>query len=79
MHSFFVYIWSRPPSLHPPWVGGVGGGVGHYQPQGGKGEDLIWGQYTEACKDEDIGMNIQGHYQPEGGRGRSHIGAYVCI
>ena len=27
----YILIWSRPPSLHPPWVGG-----GHYQPQGGK-------------------------------------------
>ena len=76
----FLFIYGPVLRLStPPWVGGVGGGVGHYQPQGGKGEDLIWGQYTEACKDEDIGMNIQGHYQPEGGRGRSHIGAYVCI
>ena len=31
----YTYIWSRPPSLHPT--------MGHYQPQGGKGEDLIWG------------------------------------
>ena len=46
---------------------------------GGKGEDLIWGQYMEACKNEDIGMNIQGHYQPQGEGGRSHMGAYIYI
>ena len=28
----------------------------------------------EACKDEDIGMNIQGHYQPPGGRGKISYG-----
>ena len=54
----------------------------HYQPQGGKGEDLIEGQYMEACKDESIGMNIQGHYQPQGGRGKISYGGiyiYVCM
>ena len=47
MYTVHIYIWSRPPSsvsppTHPMGWGG-GGGVGHYQPQGGKGQDLIWG------------------------------------
>ena len=56
------------------------GSGGHYQPQRGKGEDLIEGQYMEACKDEDIGMNIQGHYQPQGERGKiSYGGIYIYM
>jgi len=58
--------------IHPPRLG-WGVGVWATTSRTGEGEDLIWGQHMEACKDEGIGMNIQGHYQPQGGKGEDLI------
>jgi len=44
------------------------------------GEDLIWGQYMEACKDEDIGMNIYTRALPAtGGKGEDLIWGRIHI
>ena len=74
-----IYIYIR---LYVYWYGpvlrlssphGLGGGTTSHRK-----EDLIWGQYMEACKDEDIGMNIQGYYQPQGGK-ISYGGMWIYI